>query len=104
VPPLVYPPGPRVACTIGEGCWDHEFPQPTVLAPPQGPSDFNGATAVIAHLPRLGSGPTQLDEYQKEVRGSFQGMSCCASCAICVRVCVCVCVYVCVCVCVCSSV
>ena len=100
VPPLVYPPaGPRVACTTGEGCWDHEFPQPTVLAPPQGPSDFNGATAVIAHLPRLGSGPTQLDEYQKEVRGSFQGSSLCvhlvpsASASVSVSVSVCLCLF-----------
>lgn len=45
---------------------------PTVLAPPDdGIRDFDGSFAIKAHLPPLGHGRTELDDYQKEVRGSF---------------------------------
>jgi len=41
------------------------------LGPSPVSPDFDGQNAVIAHLPWLGNGPSQLDEYQKETRGSF---------------------------------
>jgi hypothetical protein len=63
----VYPPAPP---TTGAG-WEGDSPPDTVLAPAPEKPDFNGQSAVIARLPRLGNGPSQLDEYQKETRGSF---------------------------------
>mmetsp|Transcript_14960 Transcript_14960/g.34437 ORF Transcript_14960/g.34437 Transcript_14960/m.34437 type:complete len:389 (-) Transcript_14960:61-1227(-) len=54
------------------GAYTMEDVPATVLAPPDdGVRDFNGQTAVIARLPRLGHGRTALDEVQKEARGSF---------------------------------
>jgi len=66
-PPLVYPPAPPPS----SAGWEEGSPPATVLAPEPEQPDFNGQTAVIARLPRLGSGPSQLDEYQKETRGTF---------------------------------
>jgi hypothetical protein len=62
-PSVVYPPGPVHRHSA--------LPYPTVLAPPPEQPDFNGQSAVIAHLPNAWRGPSQLDEYQKEARGSF---------------------------------
>jgi hypothetical protein len=45
--------------------------QPTVLGSPDGIPDFNGADAIIAHLPNLGWQPTDLEERGGESRGSF---------------------------------
>mmetsp|Transcript_36930 Transcript_36930/g.75704 ORF Transcript_36930/g.75704 Transcript_36930/m.75704 type:complete len:436 (+) Transcript_36930:75-1382(+) len=43
----------------------------TVTAKEPGPADFNGAQAVVAHIPHLGFGPSVLDEQGVEQRGSF---------------------------------
>ena len=45
--------------------------QPTVLGSPDGIPDFNGADAIIAHVPNLGWQPTDLEERGGESRGSF---------------------------------
>eukprot|EP00802_Teleaulax_amphioxeia_P012320 Tamp_12362.p1 GENE.Tamp_12362~~Tamp_12362.p1 ORF type:complete len:529 (-),score=81.10 Tamp_12362:205-1791(-) len=68
LPPLVYPPPTTGVPSAG---WEGEFPPATVLGPSPEKPDFNGQSAVIARLPFLGNGPSELDEHQKEVRGSF---------------------------------
>ena len=49
--------------------------EPTVLGVPDGPPDFNGADAVIAHHPFMGWQPTDLEERGGETRGSFSVVS-----------------------------
>jgi len=59
----------------GEEAQGGRVAEPTVLGVPDGPPDFNGADAVIAHHPFIGWQPTDLEERGGETRGSFSVVS-----------------------------
>jgi len=72
--PKALPPAPVAGPYEGEGEQQH-MAEPTVLGVPDGPPDFNGNEAVIAHHPFMGPQPTDLEERGGETRGSFSVVS-----------------------------
>jgi len=73
-PQKALPPAPVVGPFEGED-EQERMAEPTVLGVPDGPPDFNGDSAVIAHHPFMGWQPTDLEERGGETRGSFSVVS-----------------------------